>query len=151
MLYADVHRYALAMDEVREYIVRHLPEVAPPLYSHLYGHPFRADTLQQVQASGPARWGERLLSWVSPEGVFQAFIAFINSVCFALIVPIFVFGACVPSTTPPLSSIILASVVTFCLTLTVQNVYTRLRKRQTLLRRLKRIDTPQTSGDVVNS
>jgi hypothetical protein len=151
MLYADVHRYALAMDEVREYIVGHLPEAAPPLYSHLVIHPLRADSPQQLQASGLARWGKRLLSWLSPEGMFQASIAFINSICFALIIPIFVFGACVPSRTPPLSSIVLASVVTFWLTLIVQNVYARLRKRQTLLRRLKRLDTPQTSEDGVNS
>jgi len=65
--------------------------------------------------------------------------------------PIIVFGACLPSRTPPLSSIVLASVVAFCLTLTAQNKYARPRKRQTLLRRLKRSDTLRKSEDVVNS
>lgn len=150
-MYADAYRYALAIEEVREYIVRHLPEVAPPLYSHLYTHPLRADTRQQVQAPRLARWGKRLFSLLSAEGVFQAFIAFINSICFAIIIPILVFGVRLPSPTPPLSSVVLASVLTFCLTYMIQNESARLRSRRTILRRLKRIDTPRASEDVVNS
>jgi hypothetical protein len=133
LLYADLYVYAKAISNLREYIAKHLPKASPPLYDY----PFKGDTTVQLRESRLVHW-DKLLWWLLPEGVFQFFIALINSICFSSIIPIVMQG--LQLLTLRILPTIVATLVTFFPTLTIQNAYATIQKRQSLQRLDRRIN-----------
>lgn len=125
--YAHAARYAQAVDALRHYLIGRLQVPLPPLYDAF------------LKPAPPSASSSAVL-WLSPVGTYQMFIAFINSLCLALVV--WLVGAIGGVVGLALAASILTAFITFF----IQNAYAHLMARSSLQRLHVRIYTGQTLG-----